>query len=97
MIKYNVKRGFMAYQFERGAKFSVGLECKALDRGDEYEITIGVNTRTKYYIRIDRIQEIIKDYKLENVIRVVGGKELYIIPVCEMKKVIDEGPTLKLF
>ena len=89
-MKYHVKTGFMAKQFGKRGEYSIGLDCKAIDNIQEYEITVG-NSKTKYFITRSEIEDIISKYGEGNVIKFRNNKNIYILPLNEMRKEEDYG------
>lgn len=82
--KYKVKRGFMAFQF--GAPtYCIGIECKALNKAGEYDCVIGKEEK-QITVSLSGVNDLIKKYGQDKVIRKVSGKQCYIVPVGEFEK-----------
>lgn len=88
-VQYHVKSGFMAFQFNEKGDYSIGLDCSALDGSSEYEITVGKDEHTTYFITREEIQALMNRYGRDKIVRRRGYKDMYIIPVSEMRREND--------
>ena len=82
--QYKVKRGFMAFQFG-SPTYCIGIECKALNKAGTYECVIGKEEK-KITVSLLAVNNLIKKYGAEKIIRKTGGKDCYIVPVGEFEK-----------
>ena len=84
-IQYKVKKGFMAFQFGKPT-YCIGIECRALNSAGEYDCVIGKEEK-KITVSLLKVNELIKKYGSDKIIRKTGGKNCYIIPVEEFEYV----------
>jgi hypothetical protein len=94
-MKYKVKKGFMAYQFGTQPKYCIGIEVNALKNAWDYECTIGQEEK-EYLIDYDKALDIANKYGSDEVIRKIGGKSVFIIPVEDMEVRGLKDDNLKL-
>jgi hypothetical protein len=94
-MKYKVKTGFMAHQFGVRPLYCIGIECNALKNAWEYECQIGKDEHT-YTINYDEALTIANERGADNVMRKMGNKTVFIIPVEDMKsnKPVEENLPL---
>jgi hypothetical protein len=85
MRNYEVKKGFMAYQFgEPSGSYSIGIACKALKEAGSYKCIIGKEKR-EVVVSYDQALELVNRFGQDNVIRNLRGKQAFIIPIFLLK------------
>ena len=83
---YKVKRGFMAFQFDPGQPvYSVGIEANAIKTAGEYHCIVG-KSEQEFDITYDDILALMVKYGEDKVIRKMKGKNVYIVPLRDVKK-----------
>lgn len=93
MRNYRVNSGFMAFQFNGGKPtWCIGIECNALAQAGEYHCIVGKG-KTTCDVTLDTVNKLIDKYGLNNILRKQHGKNIYVIPVHEVKnKPVEEIP-----
>lgn len=83
MTLYKVERGFMAFQFGEPT-YCIGIECNALNKAGEYICVIGKEQK-RIVVSLSAVNDLIKRFGSDKIIRKTGGKNCYIIPVKEFE------------
>ena len=84
MKNYKVKSGFMAFQF--GAPtWCIGIECNALAMAGEYHCIVGKG-ETEVDVSMETVNKLIEKYGKDKILRKQRGKNVYIVPVYEVKE-----------
>lgn len=76
---YKVKRGFMAYQFDKPT-YCVGIEMNALRTAGQYHCVVGKEEK-EFDISYDQALGLVEKYGEDRAIRRVRGKRVFIVPI----------------
>lgn len=87
MKNYNVRRGFMAFQFGDGKKptYAIGIEVNALKKHGVYNCVIGKEKRN-VVVSMGDVERLINKYGEDKVVWQQGKKYIYVIPLNEVEK-----------
>jgi len=86
MKNYKVKRGFIAYQFDKPT-YCVGIEMNALKTAGQYHCVVGKEEK-EFDISYDQALGLVERYGGDKIIRKVSGKDIFIVPVEEFNSTI---------
>lgn len=88
MKVYKVKRGFMAYQFDKPT-YCVGIEMNALRTAGKYHCIVGKEEK-EFDISYDQALGLVERYGEDKVIRKIKGKNVFIVPVEELNSLTEQ-------